>query len=130
MSEKTLHRQVCDYIRVQYPKVIFNTDLSGATKLTMGQAVAMKRLRSNRGWPDLFIAEPRNGYNGLFLELKKEGTSLLNKRAIDNYGYPGFASDHIKEQYEMIEELRARKYKAEFAIGFDEAKKIIDQYLK
>jgi len=130
MSEKTLHRQVCDYLRYQYPKVIFNTDLSGATKLTMGQAVAIKRLRSNRGWPDLFIAEPRNGYNGFFLELKKEGTSLLKKRGNDAYGYPAFASDHIREQYEMIEELRARKYKAEFAIGFDEAKKIIDQYLK
>ncbi len=71
-----------------------------------------------------------NSLKQLKLELKKEGTSLLKKRGNDAYGYPAFASDHIREQYEMIEELRARKYKAEFAIGFDEAKKIIDQYLK
>ena len=40
-SEKTLHRAVCDYLRYQYPDVIFSTDLSGATKLTIGQAVAI-----------------------------------------------------------------------------------------
>ena len=130
MNEKTLHRQVCDYLRYQYPHCIFNTDLSGATKLTMGQAVAMKRLRSGRGFPDIQIMEPRNGYHGLFLELKKEGTPLLKKRLVDAYGYPCWASDHIKEQNEMIETLRERGYKAEFAIGFSEAQKIIDEYLK
>ena len=130
MNEKTLHRQVCDYLRYQYPKIIFNTDLSGACKLTMGQAVAMKRLRSGRGFPDIQIMEPRNGFHALFLELKKEGTDLLKKRIVDDYGYPCFASDHIREQHEMMERLREKGYKCEFAIGFDESKKIIDQYLK
>ena len=129
-DEKTLHRQVCEYLRYQYSEVIFNSDLSGSTKLTIGQAKALKKLRSGRGFPDLQIMEPRNGYHGLFIELKAEGTDLLKKRMVDKDGYPMWASDHIKEQHEMIERLNELGYKAEFAIGWDEAKNIIDNYLK
>jgi hypothetical protein len=39
------------------------------------------------------------------------------------------ANEHICEQFDMLEQLRRRGYKAEFACGFDEAKKIIDEYL-
>ena len=123
MSEKTLHRAVCDYLRMQYPDVIFNTDLSGATKLTVGQAVAMKALRSGRGFPDLVIYEPRGDYYGLFLELKKEGTKIYNKKLVG-------ATPHIEEQMQMIDNLVDRGYAAHFAVGFDEAKLIIDNYLK
>ena len=100
MSERTLHRAVCDYIRLQYPDVIFNTDLSGATKLTVGQAVALKSLRSGRGFPDIVIYEPRKDYHGLFMELKKEGTKLYNKN--------GEQPPHIAEQIEMINKLEDR----------------------
>lgn len=123
MSEKTLHRAVCDYIRYQYPDVIFNSDLSGATKLTIGQAVALKNLRSNRGFPDLVIYEPRWGFHALFIELKTEGTKLYNK-----FDLP--VTPHIGEQLDCLVELRMRRYRAEFAVGFDEAKKLIDEYLQ
>ena len=122
MSERTLHRAVCDYLRYRYKDVIFNSDLSGATKLTMGQAVAMKALRSNRGFPDLSIYEPRGSYHGLFIELKMEGTKLYNK-----LGLP--ATPHIGEQFDCLVELRQRGYKAEFACGYNEAKDILDDYL-
>jgi len=116
MSEKTLHKSVCDYLRYQYPLVLFNTDLSGSMKLTIGQAKALKSLRSNRGWPDIFIAEPRGGFAGMFLELKVEGR-------IPN-------TPHVKEQREMIEMLNKKGYFAFMAAGFDEAKKVIDAYMK
>ena len=116
MSEKTLHRAVCDYIRYQYPEVLFNTDLSGSMKLTIGQAKALKNLRSCRGWPDLFIAEPRGGFCGMFLELKIEGKV--------------YNTQHIKEQKQMIEILNKKGYFAFMACGFDEAKKVIDAYMK
>ena len=123
MSERTLHRAVCDYIRLQYPDVIFNTDLSGATKLTVWQAVALKSLRSGRGFPDIVIYEPRKDYHGLFIELKQEGTKLYNKN-----GEP--ATPHIAEQVDMMLRLDDNGYAAGFAVGFDEAKTIIDNYLK
>ena len=123
MSEKTIHRAVCDYIRNQYPDVMFNSDMSGAMKLTIGQAVAMKNLRSNRGYPDIVIYEPRNGLHGLFIELKDEGVKLWNKS-----GRP--ATPHIAEQSECLVKLDERGYAVAFAIGFDDAKRIIDEYLK
>ena len=124
MSEKSLHRGVSDYIRYQYPSVIFNVDLSGAMKLTIGQAVAIKNLRSSRAFPDLMIYEPRANFHGLFIELKKEGEKIYKKKT------PEYINDHVREQAEMIQRLTVRGYCACFCIGFDEAKKVIDEYLK
>lgn len=59
---------------------------------------------------------------GLFLELKKEGTRLKKKNG-------DWATEHIAEQAEVLEKLRERGYGAEFAVGFAEAKKMIDGYL-
>jgi hypothetical protein len=123
MSEKSLHRAVCDYLRYQYPGVLFNSDLSGSMKLSMHQAVQLKSLRNKRGYPDLMIYEPRGIYHGLFIELKKEGERLYKKN-----GQP--ASPHIEEQIGCLLELRMRNYKAEFAVGFEMAKEFIDNYLR
>ena len=130
MDERTIHQQVCDYLRYQYPKIIFNTDLSGATKLTINQARRMKRLRSSKGFPDLVIYEKRGNYGALFIELKKDGVNLLKKRIVDSYGEPAFASDHLRDQNEMMERLRKKGYKCEFAVGYNSAVKIINDYLK
>lgn len=130
MSEKTTHKAVCDYMRYAYPKVLFNSDLSGSMRLTIGQAKAFKNLRSNRGFPDLMIMEPRGSFHGLFIELKKEGQEIYCKKKADEYGNPVLKDDHLKEQNEVIQALKERGYYACFAIGFDEARKIIDAYLK
>ena len=96
----------------------------------MGQAVKQKRLQGGRrAWPDLFIAEPRrnkiNGkqYHGAFLELKRDGVKVFKKDG------ELVANSHIREQAAVLDELRKCGYKAEFACGYDEAKKIIDEYL-
>lgn len=123
MSEKTLQKAVCDYLRYQYPSILFNSDMAGAMKLTIGQAVQIKSLRSDRGFPDVTIYEAKHGFHALFIELKKEGETVINKK-----GFP--ATPHIAEQFLIIERLKLKGYKAEFAIGFDQAKRIIDQYLK
>ena len=121
-AEENLQIAVCNYLRAQYPKVLFNSDLSGI-KLTMGQAVKAKKLRSSKGFPDLVIYEPRGNYHALFLELKREGEKILSKKG-------DLKTDHLKEQDEVISKLCVKGYLACFAIGFDEAKRIIDMYLK
>jgi hypothetical protein len=121
-SEAQLHRQVCDYLRAQYPNVLFTSEASGL-RLTMGQAVQMKRLRSGNGFPDLMIFEPRGSYHGLFIELKAEGTRLTKKDGT-------WATEHLVDQGNVICDLAGLGYFAEFCIGFDEAKRIIDSYLR
>lgn len=130
MTELELQAQVADYLRLQYPNVLFHSDFGSGIKLTPGQAVKQKRLQGGRrAWPDIMIAEfhvsPDDSgkrYNALFIELKREGTRLVKKNG-------EWASDHIKEQAKMLHELHKRGYAAVFAVGFDEAKKIIDEYL-
>ena len=60
---------------------------------------------------------------GLFLELKAEGTKLYKKNG------EIVANKHYREQAEMLEELRKLGYYAEFAVGYDEAIRIITNYL-
>lgn len=120
-KEKDIHSQVCRYLKLQYPNVMYNTDLSGI-KLTIGQAVKLKNLRSFRGFPDIVIYEARGGYHGLFIELKREGEKLLKRDGT-------FISEHIEEQSHCMNQLMMRGYQCFFAIGFSEAKKLIDKYL-
>jgi len=130
MTEKQLHKSICDYIRLQYPNVLFNTDMSGI-KLTIGQATQAKKLRSDKGFPDIVIyafhiSDKTNYvckvYSALFLEVKKE-TPFKKDGKLKK-------SDHLSEQLDMQNKLNALGYKAEFVWSFDMAKDIIDNYLK
>ena len=130
MREHDIYVLIADYLRYQYPEVIYRFDLAADLKLSIGQARKHKRLQKYRGYPDLFIAEvkavddARKVCFGLFIELKKEGTRIFKKDGT-------LVSDtHIREQFDMLHDLRSRGYAAEFACGFDEAKKLIDDYMK
>lgn len=124
MKEHDIYILIADYLRYQYPQVIYRFDLAADLKLTMGQARKHKRLQRYRGYPDLFIAEPKGKYAGLYLEIKKPGTKILKKDGTI------VADAHIREQYGMLEDLRASGYAAEFACGYESAKAIIDSYMK
>lgn len=127
-SEAVLHQQVVNYLKLQYPNVLFRTDFAAGIKMTPGQAVKHKKLQAGRAWPDLFIAEPayktfKYDWCGLFIELKKEGTKIYRRDG------ELVANEHIREQAEVLDRLQQLGYKAEFACGFEEAKQIIDEYL-
>lgn len=81
-------------------------------------------MQAGRAWPDLQIAEPRNGYAGLFLELKRDGVRIYKRDG------ELVADEHIREQAALLERLRDKGYMAEFAVGFSQAKHIIDDYLR
>lgn len=145
-TEAQLQEQVAVYLRLHYPNVMFHSDFGSGIKLTAGQAMRQKRQNGGqRAWPDMFIAKPkvqdlrcemrdfagnrtgvtieRDNICGLFLELKRDGTRIKKKNG-------EWASDHIAEQAAVLEKLRGQGYCAEFAVGFEEAKKIIDDYLR
>ena len=148
--ERHLQMQIADYIRLQYPDVLFHSDFGSGIKLTPGQSrIQYRQNGGRRGWPDMFIAAPRVRHTtdgefgiklgwaqtddgadyyammfaGLFLEIKRDGTRLKKKNG-------EWSTTHIKEQANVLHRLRKRGYSAEFAVGFDEAKKIIDEYLR
>lgn len=122
-KEAILHRQICEYLKLRYPQVIFRTDFAAGIKMSIGQASQHKRLQSGRGFPDLFIAQPRNGFYGLFLEIKKEGTRVTLKNG-------EISSDkHIREQFAVLYKLQELGYAAYFAVGFKQARGLIDDYL-
>lgn len=124
--EEKLHIQVCDYLKIQYPKVIFLSEASGV-RTSMGLAKKLKRMRSNHVHLDLYILQPKTVpgdqlYCGLVLELKakspfKKDGSLLK-------------SEHLDDQQKTIDLLNERGYMAQFVHSFDGAKKLIDNYLK
>lgn len=113
---------ICNYLRSNYPDVIFFSDLSGV-KLPWGLAHKVASLKSQRGIPDLVILEPRNGYHGLIIELKKTGNNPYKKNGT-------LKSDpHLQEQAEVLNHLTSLGYHAQFAVGFEHAKNIITEYL-
>ena len=133
-SEHNLYEQIARYLQLQYPDVIYRFDIAADLKLTPGQASKHKRLHPTRGYPDLFIAESSTNiwnspvrewglYFGLYIEIKKDGEKLTKKDG-------SWRTPHIAEQAEMLERLRQAGYKAEFGVGFEGCKKIIDEYLR
>lgn len=122
-KEAILQEQVCLYLKLQYPDVLFHSDYSAGLHLPIWLAVKRKKLNSCRALPDLYIFKRKGSLSGLALELKAEDVKLYKKNG-------EFKTDHIKEQAKILDRLRAEKWAVCFGIGFDNSKRIIDIYLK
>lgn len=131
-SEAVLHQHAVDYLKIRYPRVLFRTDFAAGAKMSIYQAKAHKALQRGRAWPDLFIAEPSlyysedgsvETYNGLFIELKRQGTRIYTKSG------ELVANEHIREQVAVLVQLRKRGYRAEFVCGFAAFRELVDEYL-
>jgi hypothetical protein len=121
LKEEDEQTMLVKYVQYQYPKVLFKCDMAGV-RLSIGSAMKQKRLGNSRAYPDLFFPEPRGKYHGLFIELKRSGTRLIKKNG-------DCVNEHIAEQIAMLAQLSDRGYYSHIAVGFDEAKTIIDWYL-
>lgn len=122
--ESELRRTLARWLQYQYPNVIYRFDLAADLKLTVGQARKHKELHPHRGYPDLFIAEPRGGYHGMYVELKADGKSPYKRN--DELR----EQLHIQEQANVILKLLRKGYFATFATGFEECKGLIESYLE
>jgi len=125
-NEEKIYLQLSEYMSFQHPKALFKFDTGSGARVTIGTARINKRINPYNGYPDLFIAEPRGLYHGLFIEIKtstpfkKDGFTLLStgKR------------NHLENQANVLKMLRHKGYFARFGVGFDECVAIIDNYLK
>lgn len=120
-TENDLYEQIAHYMSLKHQRIMYHFDLSGMWTPSHKARNLYGRLNS-RAWPDLFIAYPSGLSNGLFIELKREGTKLTKKDG-------SWASQHIAEQAAVLSELIERGYEARFAVGFDKAVKVIEDYL-
>jgi len=122
-QEYQLQKKVCRYVSLQYPDVLFLSDTVASVRLSMPQAIRNKQIQKE-GFkcPDLIILEPRGKFNGLFIELKIKSPYKKNGELLKN--------EHLEGQQKTMIQLWARGYEAQFATGFEEAKMIIDKYMK
>lgn len=121
-KEYELQKQICQYIRYQYPNVFFLSDTIASVKLTMSQAVRNKAIQNNEfHCPDLLILQPNKQYHGLCLELKIESPYKRNGELK--------TSEHLQNQGKTIYKLNKLGYKALFVWSFEQAKKEIDNYI-
>ncbi len=122
--EFILQKEVCQWLRKQYPKVMFMSDTIAAVKLTKPQAVRNKSIQKE-GFkcPDLLIFEPRGIYHGLFIELKVE-TPFKKDGSIK-----ASQDDHLLKQNKTLFNLYDIGYYACFAWTFEMSVDIITDYM-
>jgi hypothetical protein len=82
-SEDSLQASCIVWFQAQYPKLWEQKRLfsipNGANK-SVAQRVLFKRTGLQKGVADLFLSIPRNGYGGLFIELKVGNGSLSEEQ--------------------------------------------------
>jgi hypothetical protein len=109
--EHRLQKALVMYMKLSYPKILFCAS-AGGMRTSMSQAVKMKQSGYVKGFPDMFVYEPKKEYRGLALELKVKG----------NYPSP--------HQKKWIADLNARGYKAVVCTGMEECVYELNKYMK
>ena len=122
--EHKIAKDLSKWLQDEHKNLIWRFDLAADLKLTIGQAKKNKELNPHKKYPDFFLCEPTKGYAGLYLELKKDRFEVFNKNGEMK------KSEHIQGQRIMRDTLRLKGYKAEFALGLEDAKRIITEYIK
>jgi len=122
--EYELQKQVCQWLSIQHPKVLFLSDTIASVKLTIPQSIRNTKIqKSGFKTPDLIILQPNERYSGLFIELKVKSPFKKNSREL-------LKNEHIEAQQKTINDLVDRGYFACFSWEFERTVKIIDAYLK
>jgi hypothetical protein len=98
-------------LRWFYPDLVFFAIPNGG-KRNSGEATRMKLEGVEKGTPDIFIAEPRNGFFGLFIEMKKKRDGSISEA-----------------QKGKIKLLREKGYAAHVCYGAEQAIEVLNSYL-
>ena len=110
-SEYEIQRRFAEYIDTEHPDVLWCASAGGA-RTSMNEAKRLKATGYKRGFPDVFVYEPRGPFHGLAIELKKDKGGRVSQ-----------------SQKEWLKSLEMRGFKATVAKGFDEAVKLLENYV-
>lgn len=115
-SEFQIQRNIFTWARImepEYPQLRYLNGSLNGVRLSKAQAGKAKAAGMKKGYPDISLPWPANGYHGLYIELKKSTGSKT---------YP--------EQKEWIEYLSEHGYFAAIVKGEMAVKSVILQYLR
>lgn len=105
-------KSLVKWLDLQHPHILYCAS-AGGMRTSQGTASKMKASGYKKGFPDLFIYEPRSRYHGLAIEMKRKKGGEVSE-----------------EQEKWIDGLNSRGYLAYVCYGFDEAKAVITRYLE
>lgn len=112
ISEFVEQCHVVRWLSAFHPTALYTASCAGM-RTSIGVARKMKASGAKAGVPDLMIFEQRRGYAGLFIEMKREHGGTVSP-----------------EQKEWLEYLNERWYMAVVCRGYNDAIKVIGDYLK
>ena len=103
MKEYQLQKAVCNYL--DYKNILYCGSMGGQYQKFHSQRNKAKATGYKRGFPDLFIYEPRGDYHGLAIELKVgyNKPSAIQKIWINNLKIRGYMAT---VSYELDEKLK------------------------
>ena len=121
--EERIHFALCDYLRLQYPKVHFISESSGI-RTSMGVAAKLKRTRSAHTHLDIYILEPNFNKTKSVLILEMKAKTVFKKDGTLK------KDEHVAEQQKTITVFNKKQgYEARFACSLAEGIEAVDFYL-
>ena len=131
---------MCNWLRREFPDLIFVSDYAAGLNLTNTQRMKMATMRSHDGQPDISIDYAAHGYHGLRIELKAEGTVLYKrdgtlrkqpyKREYKRNGQLFIKrGDHLQEQADMLKRYMDAGYLGRFCVGETDFKRMVNWYM-
>ncbi len=120
-TEFHVQKVLCQYTKLKYPHTRFVSSLSGAG-LSRAQR-KFQTLRSHKGDPDWMLFWRTKQFNGLAVELKKEGSKIFKKDG------KTLKSIHLQEQLSFLKYLHFQGFCAGFCIGAKNACDLVDAYM-
>jgi len=101
------------YATVKWPELDLLYHIPNGGSRNKIEAAHLKAQGVKKGVPDLFLPVAKQGYHGLYIEMKRQKKGVLSA-----------------DQKQWIENLRKQGYRVEVCKGFQSAADVIEDYLK
>lgn len=111
-QEQTALFQWAEYAAAKWPELRRMHHIPNGGSRNAIEAARLKAQGVRAGIPDIFLPCPRNGFHGLYIELKRKKGGRVSA-----------------EQRKMIDFLRGQGFRAEVCDGWEAAKNVIVEYM-
>lgn len=102
----------CVYASIKYPELDLMYHIPNGGTRNKIEAAHLKAQGVKKGVPDLFLPVAKQGYHGLYIEMKRQKNGVLSA-----------------DQKTWINNLKQQGYRVEVCRGFQEAANILENYL-